>query len=191
MMPHYSEERRFMSRIIIGLIGVAGSGKTLVARRIENRGFTRMRFAGPMKEMLRVGLRLTDEQLDGDQKMVPIAEFGGHTPRTLMQTLGTAWGRNIVGPDLWIRAWERHAAMVQGPIVVDDVRFPNEARAVRNAGGVLWRVYRPGLTTMDHISERLQAEIQDDVLLNNATTLDDLDISVDAALASLLEGQQQ
>lgn len=175
-----------MTRRIIAIMGVAGSGKTVVARRLESFGFARTRFAGPIKVMLKVGLGLTDEQLDGDSKTQPIHDLGGCSARTMMQTLGTEWGRRMIHPDLWASVWKRHVANMDGLIVVDDLRFPNEATAIREMGGVIWRVYRPGLVTMDHASERSQKHIEEDLLLNNATTLADLEKSVDLALQAYL-----
>lgn len=174
--------------IVVGIIGVAGSGKTLVARHlIERYGFVRRRFAGPLKRMLRAGLGLTDAQLDGDEKAVPLPQFGGATPRALMQTLGTEWGRRTIDPGLWVTCWQRDVREAGGLVVCDDVRFPNEAAAVRSFGGTLWRVYRPGLVSMDHASERSQRDIAEDVLLNNATTIPDLIRSVDVLVGGLRE----
>lgn len=175
-----------MTRQIIAIMGVAGSGKTIVARRLEQYGFARTRFAAPIKVMLKVGLGLTDEQLDGEDKAQPIPDLGGCSARILMQTLGTEWGRRMIHPDLWASVWKRHVAKIDGPVVVDDLRFPNEAAAIREMGGTIWRVYRPGLVTMDHASERSQKSITEDLLLNNATSLTDLEKSVDAAVASFL-----
>lgn len=173
-------------RHIVAIMGVAGSGKTVVARRLERHGFARTRFAAPIKQMLKVGLGLTDAQLDGDEKAVPLGDYGGCSPRTLMQTLGTEWGRRMIHSDIWASAWKRHVATLDGLVAVDDLRFPNEAAAIRDMGGVIWRVYRPGLVTMDHASERSQRYIEEDVLLNNATTLHDLELSVDRAIEALL-----
>lgn len=170
--------------LVIGLIGIAGSGKTLVARHlVERHGFVRHRFAGPLKEMIKVGLGLTDEQLDGDGKNEPIPDCGGCTPRHLMQTLGTEWGRRMIHSDLWINRWRAIVRAETAPlVVVDDVRFPNEATALRSVGGSLWRVYRPGLATSSHASERAQAQIAEDVLINNATSIAEMIRSVDAVL---------
>lgn len=167
---------------IIGVLGVAGSGKTLVSKHLsEEFGYTRMRFAEPIKRMLK-SLGLTDEQVDGDEKMTPLAQFGGATARGMMQTLGTEWGRRLVHPEIWVNSWLREAASVTTPIVVDDVRFPNEVAAIRSLGGVLWRVYRPGLNTGDHASERMQRQIEEDVLITNATTIPALISSVEFVL---------
>jgi len=55
---------------------------------------------------------------------------------------------------------------------------------------VLWRVYRPGLNTMDHASERAQKAILEDVLINNATSIPALYSSVDHLLASPVSGDE-
>ncbi len=174
-------------RIVIGVVGLAGSGKTLVARHlIERHGFVRQRFAGPLKDMLKAGLGLTDEQLDGDQKMQPLAWAGGSTPRHIMQTLGTEWGRRLIHPDLWVNRWREVAmATPESCIVCDDVRFPNEAEVIRDVGGFVWRIVRPGLATMDHASERMQRSITEDTLINNATSIPDMIRSVELTLASV------
>lgn len=171
-------------KIIIGLIGIAGSGKTLVARHlVERHGFVRQRFAGPLKEMIKVGLGLTNEQLDGTGKNDPIAWAGGCTPRHMMQTLGTEWGRRMIHSDIWINRWRFIVESESSDlIVVDDVRFPNEAAALRDVGGKLWRVYRPGLATSSHASERAQAQISEDILINNATSIAEMIRSVDAVV---------
>lgn len=169
---------------VIGILGVAGSGKTLVSRHLtEAHGYTRLRFAEPIKRMLRA-LGLTEEQVDGDQKMVPLPQFGGATPRAMMQTLGTEWGRRQVHQNIWVNTMRVEAERCAAPIVIDDVRFPDEAKLVQELGGTLWRIYRPGLNTHDHASERAQRTITEDVLITNATTISALIQSVDHLMPS-------
>jgi hypothetical protein len=133
-------------RTLIAFTGLAGSGKSTAAAHLVNRhGFTRLRFAGPLKAML-AALGCTAAEIDGDRKEVPCALLGGKTPRHAMQTLGSEWGRDLIASDLWIRAF--NAALVKvptgAPVVVDDCRFPNEAEAITAAGGVMVRIDRPG-----------------------------------------------
>lgn len=144
-------------RTIVAFTGLAGSGKsTAAAYLVERHGFQRVRFAGPLKAMM-AALGCTHEQIDGPEKETPCDLLGGGTPRHAMQTLGTEWGRDLITPDLWIRAWQAAVAKVPAgvPIVVDDCRFPNEADAVRAAGGVIVRIDRPGAGTASvHASEQ-------------------------------------
>jgi len=133
-------------RIIIAFAGLAGSGKSTAAMHLVNcHGFRRVRLAGPLKAML-TALGLTAAEIDGDRKEQPCALLGGKTPRWAMQTIGTEWGRELIDPNLWTRAWRAAVdALPAGvPVVVDDCRFPNEADAVAEAGGVLVRIERPG-----------------------------------------------
>jgi hypothetical protein len=52
----------------------------------------------------------------------------------------------LIDPNLWTRAWRAavDALPVGVSVVVDDCRFPNEAVAVTEAGGVLIQINRPG-----------------------------------------------
>lgn len=161
--------------MIIGLTGRAQSGKTTAAFALKEKGFAYLRFADPLKDMLRV-IGLTDEQLDGNEKEIPIALLCGKSPRYAMQTLGTEWGRLLIDQDFWVTAWMRKASILakQGKdIVADDVRFMNEAQAIRQLGGEIWRVVRHA-NIGTHASETEQQLIMDDrVVANVDISLDD------------------
>ncbi len=116
----------------------------------------RHRFAGPLKAMLRT-LGLTEAQVDGDEKETPCELLSGHTPRMAMVTLGTEWGRMLIGKDLWVNATMLRVDtdLAAGRLVViDDLRFDNEALAVRARGGLIIQLERPGVVyTGEHASE--------------------------------------
>lgn len=95
------------------------------------------------------------------------------SPRVMLQTLGTEYGRQALYEDIWvdigletsrrllsgvvtsdelcaINYVERFGLLYGAPskwvgkgIVIPDARFPNELRAVKAAGGQVWRIYRP------------------------------------------------
>jgi len=75
-----------------------------------------------------------------------------------MQTLGTEWGRELMGRDIWANAWMHAATLILnegGKVVVDDCRFPNELETVRRVGGVAINIHRPSLRIpWEHKSER-------------------------------------
>jgi hypothetical protein len=130
-------------RQLIAFTGLAGSGKSTAAMHlVQIHGFTRTRFAGPLKAMM-AALGLSQDEIEGHLKERPCALLGGRTPRYAMQTIGTEWGRDIIDRDLWINAW-RASLPAAGGVVVDDCRFANEAHAVKAAGGFIIRVVRPG-----------------------------------------------
>jgi hypothetical protein len=53
------------------------------------------------------------------------------------------------------------------PLIIDDVRYINEAAAIRAVGGIIVRIIRPGLTPMDHSSETEQQHIIADYTVTN------------------------
>lgn len=164
--------------MLIGLTGLAGSGKSEVARVLmEEFNFQRVKFADPLKNMLRTMLRdvgHTDEDveryIEGDLKET-IVDGIGVTARKLMITLGTEWGRDIIAEDLWIRLWEAKADRFTN-VLADDVRFPNEVAAIKARSGAIWRVDRPGTGTIQHVSEQLRVE--PNLTVYNHGTLDEL-----------------
>lgn len=142
---------------LVGLSGAAGAGKSTAADiLIHDYGFTRVKMAGPLKAMLRA-IGLTDEEIEGGSKELPCALLKGVTPRHAMISLGCGWGRDAIHPDLWTGLWQRQAqeALSRGhSVVVDDVRFANEAEAVRALGGTVLRIRRPEVEgRITHASE--------------------------------------
>lgn len=141
--------------MIVGLAGYAGAGKDAAGAAFVHQGFTRRAFADPLKDIaLRIGW-------DGAKD---------DTGRRLLQDLGVA-AREVLGPDVWV-----NAALADLPpdVVVTDVRFPNEARAIQELGGRLVLVTRPGLGPVnDHVSETLPAIWDfDHELVNDGSLLD-------------------
>lgn len=146
---------------LIALTGYAGSGKSTVAKHlVEAHGFTLVKFAGPLKSMMRC-LGLGDREIEGDLKEKPHPVLCGETPRHAMQTIGTQWGRQLIGPDLWVNvAVESTLAVLSrgGSVVIDDCRFENEAGAIRHHGGEIIQIRRPGVGPVNaHPSENLPA----------------------------------
>ena len=75
------------------------------------------------------------------------------TSRRWQQLFGTEFGREMIHPDIWVRITMARADTLPR-VVIDDMRFPNEYEAVRAAGGVCYRVHRPGASvTSQHASE--------------------------------------
>lgn len=179
--------------MLIGLTGYAGSGKSTVADiLVRDHGFTRMRFAQPLKDMLKA-LGLTDRELDGDLKLAPCELLGGKTPRHAMVTLGTEWGRTLIDWDMWTRALmlriddEMLSVAVHGDepkIVVDDARFLNEIDALKQRGAKIWRVHRPGVVALtDHPSEKEWTTAQYDRLIFNCGSMDRLRGDISQAMS--------
>jgi hypothetical protein len=165
---------------VIALCGTAGAGKSTIADYlVSDLGYTRIKFADGLKNMLR-SLGLDEDEIEGSRKEKPCALLCGKTPRHAMVTLGTEWGRNLIGPDFWTTIWRERVATVLnsgGRVVVDDMRFPNEADAATDAGAFRMRVVRPmslmGLSS-GHVSESFITMLPVDAEITNDDGVDEL-----------------
>lgn len=97
------------------------------------------------------------------------------TIRQLMQFYGTSIMRNYFGENVWINSTLKHAT---GKTIISDCRFFNEAKAIKERGGKIIFVSRPGAPFGQHQSEKemfkmLQKGIYDYQIENNGT-LEDL-----------------
>jgi hypothetical protein len=171
---------------LVGLYSpVMGSGKTSVAEALAGHKYRTVKFAGPLKTMLRTLLALRgasvpviDRMIEGDLKEVPTGFLDGRTPRHAMQTLGTEWGRECMDENFWVNSAmaQVDTLMAQGTnVVMDDVRFINEAYAIRERGGLLVRIVRPPIPQVNpfiHKSEMGLDVLEFDLeLVNDKPTL--------------------
>lgn len=159
--------------ILIGIAGPAQSGKSTLAgefrRLIEFHGqkYREQPFAGPLKRMLAsIGVDVSDLS-----KNVPVTFLNGSiTPRVMMQTLGTEWGRSLL-PDLWLRVWRHELDDSVHTVCVPDVRFDNEAELIRELGGVIIHVQRKSTADMRavpaHASEAGITRVNGDIIFRN------------------------
>lgn len=168
---------------VVALAGAAGSGKSTAAQYlIRSHGYTRIKFAGPLKAML-AAIGLDDRQIEGDLKELPCDTLSGQSPRHAMQTLGAQWGRDCIGEDFWVNLWKRTVNDVLsagGRVVTDDCRYPNEAAAVRRLGGDIYRLQGRGGIPGGHDSER--QDFFADVIIDNDGGLSVLHEQLDDAM---------
>lgn len=107
----------------VAFTGKFGIGKTTAANfLVEKHGFVKMSLADPMRQIVRDIFGIESKK---DPRY-----------RQLMQRLGTDWFR-AEDPDVWIRYLLKRVQDEYRPIVVDDVRFPNEALALAQNG---WKI---------------------------------------------------
>ena len=182
--------------MIVGLTGRARAGKDTVAGILrERRGFVQLSFAAPMRQMVCSLLGVDLAELDRIKEQ-PHDLFGGKTPRFAMQTLGTEWGRETIEPNLWVRcclaAASREVAR-GGSVVISDCRFENEASAIRDAGGLVLHIRRPGQAIAEsaHKSEAGVAFVPGDILIENGGSLDALALEVLTQVAPVDHHEQQ
>lgn len=94
------------------------------------------------------------------------------SPRQIMQWWGTDFRRQHAGEHYWTRTLTHRARTQQQGHqwrhVISDVRFHNEADAIRALGGVIWQVKRPGLQAgTGHVSDVDGSQFQPDAVINN------------------------
>jgi hypothetical protein len=165
---------------LIGLSGYAQSGKDTVAGiLVKDYGYTRIAFADKIKELLYeinpyFGYHLKDavDMGGGWDKVKQYPEV-----RKLLQDVGVA-ARTVFGEDFWVQRtlWP---VLEKDKIIVTDVRFPNEMKAIWAQDGTIWRVEREGIGPVnDHVSEHATKDIDPDSYIFNNGTLKDLEKTV-------------
>ena len=139
---------------LIGVAGVAGSGKNTVADYLtEHYGYEQVSFAAILKKMLAVAG--CPEPSNRDLKEANIEGFN-FSWRHMAQTLGSEWGRDCLHPDIWVLLTMR-GLRPDGKYVVSDCRFQNEADAIINAGGSMVHLYGRSVelgNLANHVSEK-------------------------------------
>lgn len=186
--------------MIIGLCGAAGSGKNAVAGVLSILyGFKSLALADPLYDAVAVITGLTVKELqDRRLKEQPI-DWIGKSPRQLLQSLGTEWGRGLVSESLWVdHLFRRLDCLTAAGVnaVVTDVRFDNEARLLRDRYNArIWQVIRPTGTVagaaMQHASEAGISQELIDVTIGNSSGLAYLRQIVEVAAASELAMQRR
>lgn len=171
-------------QIVLGLCGPAGCGKDTVAYLLHKHGnFHRYTLAMPLKKGLEAMLGIELDVWDDRVQKEAVIDWLGKSPRQVAQTLGTEWGRQMVHPDLWVklmlRKWDAVRISGSPRMVVTDVRFDNEAQAILDVGGTVWRVEREKLTPVAaHASEKgVSPRLVTGNVKNNGT-LDQLDANI-------------
>jgi GTPase SAR1 family protein len=174
----------------IALVGPRKSGKSTAAEALINAGYTRLSLADPVKDAaVSMVNRFWFDEMDSDNRESfsrDDIDTDKAVFRPLLEWIGSTFGRDYLGtPDRWITMFRERAHRTPGPIVCDDVRFPNEAGALREMGFLIVRILRPtearmlaldeaGETRDWQPSEEAIEEIVPDYTLHNHGTVDDL-----------------
>lgn len=184
--------------MIIGLSARKQHGKDTTADYLVSEyGFMKDSLAGPMKESCRILFGLNDEQMYGELKEVTDDRWKV-TPRSIMQFMGTEIFRNFIsnllpdiGENFWVNNLENRIKLefeknADTRVAVADVRFPNEADAIKRLNGVLIKIIRPSMISDDeHPSEKSIDLINANFTIINDGTLEDLYKKIDDIMNQL------
>jgi hypothetical protein len=176
--------------MIIGLSGYARSGKDTAADRlVEQHMFTRYSFAAPMKEaMYKLNPIVHSDKIGNFRYKDLVDSYGLDSAkdsyaeiRRLLQVFGTEVGREMFGNNFWVDLTLN--SIKEDNVVISDVRFKNEADAIRSAGGQVWRINRDGVGPVtDHASEVDLDSYNFDHIIDNDYSVVDLNNIVDMLL---------
>lgn len=169
---------------IVGITGYAQHGKNTAGEVLEDLGYRPMAFAEQLRKLATiVNPVIFYSPSRGNVRYNEVLGHYGYEKakvlypevRRFLQDLGTGV-RDTVGENAWVAALTKQL-MPGVKYVITDVRFPNEAKAITNVGGEVWRVVRPGFDNglgTDHPSEAFIAELPDQATLVNMGTVEDL-----------------
>ena len=157
--------------MIIGFKGYKRSGKTTAANYLcSEHKFKMANFKdGLIAEMIdNLPDTLNALCLEYSLQINQLFEKKPHIMRTLMQNYGTDLRRKE-NPNYWVEIWQKTVANLDGHVVVDDVRFTNEADAIRLAGGIIVHIHNTDIEPTDaHVSENEAKEIEPDFTITCA-----------------------
>jgi len=188
--------------MLVGLCGRARVGKSTSAAILAKWGYRRVAFAAALKDVIsRVfapGTAMIDE-MKSEVCPLPVEDGGIEQMVTygrLMQLVGQGM-RKALGDSVWVRSlfdYEVVPTLAAGhPVVIEDVRFPQEATAIWLSGGVIIRLTRVGTDTKsmrlpdgrDPREEDVTGVIQVDAEVSNDGSVEELEEKLMIALRSV------
>lgn len=178
--------------MLVGITGKKTSGKTYTANIIKDN-FAQVHIvplALPVKAAVDAILRTCygTSRFDKDTGHIPGLTLN-FTLRDLYKAQGTGF-RNQLHPRIWI---DLNKVMItplldqRHTVIIDDVRYANEAEYIKGLGGHLLRIVDPNLKSTDtHISETEMDSIDADWTLINEKVPSSYNIKVKAFIGRLI-----
>lgn len=155
--------RGLPKRKLVGFVGYARSGKDEAAKALLGKGWERVSFADPVRAMALAIDPVIYESNDGLDavRLSDVVTQHGWTAakkipevRRTLQRIGTEAVREIIGPTTWVDLAMKKVDASENSVVITDVRFPEEAKAIRRRGGKLIRITRKGVGPANsHVSD--------------------------------------
>lgn len=179
--------------MIIGISGKASSGKDTAAKMLEvlyanpdisyedfaNRRYKNfadiqiVHFADTLKETAQVLFRISEWETNTQEGKKTTINWIGKTVRELLQGIGQGL-RDAIDPNLWVKILFANTKDWTN-IIIADVRYPNEVKAIKERNGILLRIDRKGAGAGNHSSETALDDYKEwDVHIENNNSIEDL-----------------
>lgn len=172
--------------MIIGLGHAKRVGKDVSAEAlIRELGFHRISFADPLKALafeadplITGGTRTVNTAIGHGRLQWVVQGLGGWDNakdtypevRRFLERLGRG-ARVVFGDDFWLNMALKQAEQYEN-VVFSDVRYENEADAIKAAGGVVVKIDRPGFEAHGEVDTLLDGYEFDHVIRNHRTVVD-------------------
>ena len=181
--------KTFQQPYIFGLCGNAGTGKDSAIEYIKYCPYIKpvykLALADPIREIGKI-FGFSSKQMADRGLKETVDPYWGFSPRTFMQKVGTEMFRNCLREDIWIKLLEKRINDLKNGrdfskepvqtiaplsmIFITDVRFPNEAEAIKKLGGYIIKIRREGFSKSDenlHPSEKFIESMPADYVIEN------------------------
>ena len=178
--------------MIIGICGKKFSGKSTLATLLHNAtGYEVVSFADKLKDVTCVLSGCTRKDLEDyefkEKRCVPpyLVPYCGDVEKPTFRAFLQHFGSEIMrgtNDNIWI---DSTLLNCDENTIVSDVRFPNEAEAIRKRGGIIIKIERDGCGGDTHSSETSIDDIKCDFIIANDTTLENLVANVDSLIRLL------
>lgn len=143
--------------MMIGLAGYACSGKTSIANALSEAmpEYALGSFAGALK-----------------RRVDPL--FPLDADKALKRETYVAYGRAMrsIDPDYWIKALES-TLPIGAPVIIDDVRYANEVRWIKECRGIVFLIHRNGIGPANQEERESFAEFPAVPTISNNATIED------------------
>ena len=183
-------------KLVIGMIGKAGSGKDTVGDYlVKNYNFKKIALADPIKTLIKTTFMLDDHTVyDRVAREQPLEDFPEWSVRKLLQFIGTELFRNQFDNDIWVKLLLKQIKCQNyDRIVVTDIRFPNESECLRNGKEIDFYTIKTtrkncigkNVGLKNHESEKHNLDA--DFVLRNNETIESLYKRVDKLMKKILQ----